>query len=270
MAVPVDARAASGMGLGLLARRTLARRGLRPPRSHTDAARSGLAELELELVALLLRGPLCARDREIESLAIRLELLGEVLHELLVAAWAEQSDGRWGSAAVRRVPGEGRVRACAVCAGRVWRVSLLPVLRDGHGGGRARLRGGGRLRHVVDYDVCARAGGGSTREQAVAVTICREKGEWDGAEGRVRRRAGRRRGWQRRRVGPHAAGRAAVVRGGGGRIFLLCRSVCDVCARRTLCTPRVAAGCRKRAVAGWAMRRAAPTAAGVGRGRPRG
>ena len=145
------------------------------------------------------------------------------------------------------------------CAGRVWRVSLLPVLRDGHGGGRARLRGGGGLRHVVDYDVCARAGGGSTREQAVAVTICREKGEWDGAEGRVRRRAGRRRGWQRRRVGPHAAGRAAVVRGGGVRIFLLCRSVCDVCARRTLCTPRVAAGCRKRAVAGWAMRRAAPS-----------
>ena len=64
------------------------------------------------------------------------------------------------------------------CAGRVWRVSLLPVLRDGHGGGRARLRGGGRLRHVVDYDVCARAGGGSTREQAVAVTIAgrRESG----------------------------------------------------------------------------------------------
>ena len=106
--------------------------------------------------------------------------------------------------------------------------------------------------------------GGELREQAVAVTICREKGEWDGAEGRVRRRAGRRRGWQRRRVGPHAAGRAAVVRGGGVRIFLLCRSVCDVCARRTLCTPRVAAGCRKRAVAGWAMRRAAPTAGGGG------
>ena len=163
------------------------------------------------------------------------------------------------------------MRACAVCAGRVGGCHFFPffvmVMEVGEPG----------FGEVEDFAMLlimtsarARAGGGSTREQAVAVTICREKGEWDGAEGRVRRRAGRRRGWQRRRVGPHAAGRAAVVRGGGGRIFLLCRSVCDVCARRTLCTPRVAAGCRKRAVAGWAMRRAAPTAAGVGRGRPRG